>query len=260
MCRRTFGRAAPCANEASRGGSRRELRAYERLHRRKRRIQRGGVAAARLREIRPPATAPADLRRDRTYELAGLDARNEIFRYTRDEHDLRRAFHRGEHDDRGLQPILELIDRVAQRARVGAIDLRRDDLHALDVDRAGGEVRALTRSELVLEGADFLLHLANALERIAHFVAELFARTAHEPGHFLEQRLVLLDVFQRTIAGERLDAPHARCDAAFADDLEEPDIARARDVRAAAQLHREVADAQHAHVSLVFLTEQRHRT
>ena len=31
------------------------------------------------------------------------------------------------------------------------------------------------------------------------------------------------------------------------------------DVRAAAQLHREVADAQHAHVVLVLLAEQRHR-
>ena len=44
----------------------------------------------------------------------------------------------------------------------------------------------------------------------------------------------------------------------FADDLEESDIAGARDVRAAAQLAR-AADVQHAHLVAVFFAEQHHR-
>ena len=47
-------------------------------------------------------------------------------------------------------------------------------------------------------------------------------------------------------------------DAAFAEDLEQADVAGALHVRAAAQLRREIPDAQHAHVVVVFLAEQRH--
>ena len=46
---------------------------------------------------------------------------------------------------------------------------------------------------------------------------------------------------------------NAGCDAALACHLEEPDVPRAGDMRAAAQLHGELADAQHAHVLVVFL-------
>src|SRR5688572_31336510 len=44
---------------------------------------------------------------------------------------------------------------------------------------------------------------------------------------------------------------------AFTDDLEHADIAGPRHVCATAKLHGELAEAQHAHVLLVFLAEQR---
>ena len=61
----------------------------------------------------------------------------------------------------------------------------------------------------------------------------------------------LLQVGQRVRAGHRLDAAHAGGHAAFADDLEQADVAGALHVRAAAQLAAG-ADVEHAHVSPYF--------
>ena len=77
------------------------------------------------------------------------------------------------------------------------------------------------------------------------------------PGDFLHQLIGVLDVVERALGGDGFDAAHARRHAALAHDLEDADVAGARHVRAAAQLHREIAHAQHAHVFLVFLAEQR---
>ena len=54
----------------------------------------------------------------------------------------------------------------------------------------------------------------------------------------------------------RFDAANAGLHAAFGDDLEQADVAHSFDVRAAAELHREAAEAQDANVFLVFLAEQ----
>ena len=91
----------------------------------------------------------------------------------------------------------------------------------------------------------------------AHLGLHVFARAAHQARDFLDELIGVLDVVERAFGRDGLDAPHARGHAALAQDLENADVAGARDVRAAAQLHRELAHAQHAHVLLVFLAEQR---
>src|SRR5690606_24136676 len=59
--------------------------------------------------------------------------------------------------------------------------------------------------------------------------------------------------------GDGLDPAHARRDAALRHDLEETDIARAANVRAAAELGREVAEPEHAHPVAVLVAEERER-
>src|SRR5450432_4491396 len=63
-------------------------------------------------------------------------------------------------------------------------------------------------------------------------------------------------------AGDGLNAAYAGGNAAFARDFKQPDIARARDVRAAAQFAAEDAsgagDADDAHLVAVLLAEQSH--
>ncbi len=81
-----------------------------------------------------------------------------------------------------------------------------------------------------------------------------------QTGDVVERPLVRLDPVQRTFAGHGLDAAHARGDACLVRDLEDADVARAVDVRAAAELDREVAEVQHAHLVAVLLAEQRHGT
>ena len=73
-----------------------------------------------------------------------------------------------------------------------------------------------------------------------------------------ERRFLRLHVRERARARDRLDAPDAGRDAAFGDDLEEADVAGARDVRAAAKLARG-ADVEHAHLVAVLLAEEHHR-
>src|SRR5580698_1350637 len=63
---------------------------------------------------------------------------------------------------------------------------------------------------------------------------------------------------ERAIASGRFDATDAGRDAAFADYLEEADVASTFDVGATAQLARRT-DVKHTNLVAVFLTEQRHR-
>ena len=70
--------------------------------------------------------------------------------------------------------------------------------------------------------------------------------------------LELLQVGQRVVAGDGLDAPDAGGHAAFGDDLEQADVAAALHMRAAAQLAAG-ADVEHAHLVAVLLAEQHHR-
>ena len=52
---------------------------------------------------------------------------------------------------------------------------------------------------------------------------------------------------------------HAGCDAAFLGNREQPDVARGARVCAAAQLHAESGNRDHAHAVAVLLAKQRHR-
>ena len=118
----------------------------------------------------------------------------------------------------------------------------------------------LPRGELVAQSPCLLLELADTLERITHLDGKIVARTTHQSGQFGDECIARLDFGERTLAGHRLDATHAGGDSAFRDDLEKTDVARARDVRTAAELHRKITDAQHAYLARIFFTEERHRS
>ena len=116
----------------------------------------------------------------------------------------------------------------------------------------------MSGGELVLERA-LPARVAHASRRGAQLLADIVARAAHERGEFAQQVIIRFDLQHGGCARDRLDAAHAGGDAAFAHDLEEADIAGARDVRAAAELGREVPETEHPHVAVVFLAEERHR-
>ena len=63
----------------------------------------------------------------------------------------------------------------------------------------------------------------------------------------------------RDLSGDRLDPAHALRRAGLAQDHERADLGGRADVRAAAQLLRELGDLDHPHVLAVLLAEQHHR-
>ena len=67
------------------------------------------------------------------------------------------------------------------------------------------------------------------------------------------------DLGQGAGAGQRLDAAHARGDAALGLDEEEADLAGVAHVGAAAELEAEAGHVDHAHALAVLLAEERHR-
>ncbi len=90
-------------------------------------------------------------------------------------------------------------------------------------------------------------------------------RRAQQRGEIGKRARILGQAMARLLARLGLDAAHARGDRAFADDRDEADVAGARDMGAAAQLHRIGAravgavDRSHrddAHFLAVFLAEQ----
>jgi hypothetical protein len=161
-------------------------------------------------------------------------------------------------DDRGLQLVLELVERVAQRLRVGAVEPRREHLEALDVDRLRGEVAALRRREPPLHRGELLLERLDVLEHLADARRHFGGRRAQGAGELLDGALERLQVGERVLAGDRLDPADAGGDAALGDDLEEADVAGALHVRSAAELAAR-ADVEHAHLVAVLLAEQHHR-
>ncbi len=66
-----------------------------------------------------------------------------------------------------------------------------------------------------------------------------------------------LEIGDGTAAGERLHAPHSRCERTVGDDLEHADVAGAVDVAASAELTRVVARRDDANDVAVFLVEHR---
>ena len=67
-----------------------------------------------------------------------------------------------------------------------------------------------------------------------------------------------LQIAQRVIAGDGLDAPHPGSHTALGHDLEQADVARSLHVRAPAQLAA-AADIEHPDLIAVLLAKQHHR-
>jgi hypothetical protein len=81
----------------------------------------------------------------------------------------------------------------------------------------------------------------------------------HQCADLFQPLFVSADQIQRALAGERLDAPHARGHSALGVEFEDADFARAVDVGPAAKLRREVADLDDAHYVAVLVAEEGER-
>src|SRR5208282_1346660 len=137
------------------------------------------------------------------------------------------------------------------------VELARYDLYAAGVAH-GFFVRraACARRQLLFHRAQLLLQLLLARQQ---FFEPLDRRTVARTqlrAYLFENLLALANRLERALPRHRLDSPHSRGDSRFRLELENADIAGARDVRAAAQLDRKIAHPDHADAVAVLVAEK----
>src|SRR5580704_1956385 len=215
------------------------------------------ILAAALGHVGASTGASAERRGDLAEQLAGGHAIREIFGDHRDELDLGAAGAR-EHDDARAELVLELIAGVAQDLRVVDLDLRGEDFDALHDHGLGHQIaRAAARRDSRLELVDLAAGVFRVREQLVDTRRDLERLRPQRRAGLAELALELAQIVERTRAGDRLDAAHALRAAGFRNNLEQPDVAGAPHVRAAAELERLVADADDANVVAVLLAEHR---
>src|SRR5205814_550076 len=99
---------------------------------------------------------------------------------------------------------------------------------------------AATARELAAEIRELALEPAAVLDQRIEPRRQFLRRYLEFHGGLTEQRLLVSEMRFGCGAGQRLDAAHARRHRALRDDLEEPDVAGAAHMGAAAELDREV--------------------
>ena len=153
------------------------------------------------------------------------------------------------------------IDERAQAVLVEAADLACHQLHAGDIlclVRLTGCAAAhrglhLQLLEFPREPACVILQRGDACRHFGWSGVE-------RRGNLGQLIAFTLKGLQRFQPGDGLDAADARRHARLRDDGEEADVAGGLDVRAAAQLHAEAGNRDHAHGVAVLLAEERRRT
>ena len=114
-------------------------------------------------------------------------------------------------------------------------------------------------ASLRAQRGELALERARALDELGDLRRNVVLVGLHETRDFAQHGLVCVDDVERALPRHGLDAPHAGSDAALGDDLEQADVAGPADVRAAAELRREIAELQHAHLIAVLVAEKRER-
>src|ERR1700742_3559298 len=109
--------------------------------------ERGRIFAAALRHVRTPAAFAADLPGDIGHEIAGFYLAERLAVHARDERDLAVAAASEQHYA-VAEFLFELVDAVAQRFRIGAVETRGDDLDAVYIFRHRSQVRCRRRGGL----------------------------------------------------------------------------------------------------------------
>ena len=189
-------------------------------------------------------------------ELAGLELAGAVVRDAGSDLNFA-AVNCRQHDHGGLEFVFELVHGLAQSLGVSAFEPRSKHLQALDIDRLQHQLIALRRGQLAFEGAHFLFQRTYLIEHLGDAMLQLRGAGLERRRRSLHGGLQRLQVRQRVGARHRLDAAHAGSDPAFRDDLEQPDVAGAAHMRAAAKLLAG-ANAQHPHALAILLAKEHH--
>src|SRR3989449_9085694 len=140
--------------------------------------------------------------------------------------------------------------------RSEAVDPPRDHGDAVDLPRRSDQLLGAGARHLDLERRQLLLEQPLLLEQLSEPLGHLERRDLEDLRRLAEHRLLPGDGLERSAPRHGLDAPDAGGDGALGRDLHQAELARPLQVRAPAQLRREVADLDDAHTVAVLLAEQ----
>jgi hypothetical protein len=221
-------------------------------------VELGCVLAAGLGQVGPTAAAAAHHLGDVLHETTGREALHQVLRHRG--HEAHLAVDRAaEEDDPRRQAIAQGVHHRAEPVRVEAVEARGQHRHPRHLSRGGDEVLGLGARELGLELGELLLEPLLVLQERGEPAGQLERRNLEQAGRLAQRRLLAPHVGERVLAGDRLDAAHPGGHRALVGHLEEADLPGGVEVGAAAELGREVADADDAHPVAVLLAEEGHR-
>src|SRR5688572_29050071 len=173
---------------------------------------------------------------------------------------------RHQRDHPGADLALDLVGHALQFLGRDVVQQARGERDAVHLLRRRAGARATGRRRLA-GFSELALQALALVEQRRDALREIGGKSLQRRRRLVQQALLLGDVGFRRRAGHRFDAAHAGADRAFADDLEQADVAGAPHMGAAAQLGREdlvlvgrlAAHRDDADLVAVFLAEQRHR-
>src|SRR5262249_14595019 len=142
------------------------------------------------------AAGTADLFRDGADDLAGLNARGQVFGHAADERNLLLAIDlgdRAEDDDTRTELIAQVVNEGAHLAAVDVVDALRDDLDAVHVADLFGRRGDACGGGLHAQLFEFLAELLQFLVAVNQLALELVSSFG------------TTEFFERFLAGDRLD-------------------------------------------------------
>ena len=217
------------------------------------------MLSACLRHVWPTAAAAADDSGDGFDNISRMVRAGQVFRHRRNQRHPPVRLLDGQRHDARLQFLFQHVREIAQPFRIKFLYARRNHLHAVNLPRLLNKRVGLHRRQFHFQPLDFAFLFFRSGEQFFNPRNDLFGGRFQRKRGMMNLLFRLLHVRQRRVAGQRLDAPNARRDAAFAEQLEQADFAGGSGMRPATQFHAQARNLHDAHLFAVFVLKKGER-
>ena len=192
--------------------------------------------------------------RHRADQFAGVHLVRQVLRNRADDRhamDVRGP----EYDDRRLPLVAQGIGQGAHLHAVETLHLHRQNMHALNFPSLGFQRPALRLRHFILQLLNLLFQAPLIGQHLFNLFKKIGFRRLNRQRHATQCGRRVLKPPYRGIAGDGFNPARTRADGAFINDLAKANIARAGNVRAAAEFLAESGDVNHANLFAVLLAE-----
>ena len=166
--------------------------------------------------------------------------------------------HRSDDNNALAQLSFQLIAQITETIHVHAVNLRCQQLHALDLLYLSHNITQRFLCQLGFQGLVLALQCFQLCQQMVNLLGYIGRSALHCLGDLLHLCFHFFIITEYAVTGQRLDTTHASCDTSLRYDLEGGDHTGILYMGTAAQLHGEISHVDHAHLIAIFLTEQCH--